>query len=69
MVMLWPPLAHKHDGERVDLLALLPPNSLDGGNHHREEPKIAGLTLRPDRIVSETLTFIGVPVYTVPHCL
>lgn len=43
----------KYDGQRVDLLALIPPNRLDDLNLPNREQQVAGLTLRADRVIMD----------------
>ena len=53
--LLWPPptCEEKYDGQRVDLLALIPPNCFDDLNLPNREQQVAGLTLRADRVIMD----------------
>lgn len=52
-MLLWPPPTLNYNGERVDLLALIPPNKFDDFSLPNREQHIAGLTLRGDRIIMD----------------
>ena len=54
-MLLWPPptCLDKYDGQRVDLLALIPPNRFDELNLPNREQQVAGLTLRADRVIMD----------------
>lgn len=60
--LLWPPPIDDHlskqgngneETERVDLLGLIPPNSFDDYSVPNREQKVAGVTLRADRVIMD----------------
>lgn len=54
-LLLWPPptCENKYDGQRVDLLGLIPPNRFDDFSVPNREHQIAGVTLRADRVIMD----------------
>jgi hypothetical protein len=53
--ILWPPPDVQYDGERVDLLKLIPPNRFDDYSAPCSEHKVVpGVTIRADRVILES---------------